>query len=115
VDRLLILAHGRLVFQGGIEDLVDPGELSTVVDSPDRAALAAALDAAGLHHENLRYGMAVSDADATRVGAVAAGAGVALSLLQRRGPSLEEVFLELVSGERTHASAVPAATEGGAQ
>ncbi|KHK99812.1 hypothetical protein LK09_00230 [Microbacterium mangrovi] len=115
VDRLLILARGRLVFQGGIEDLVDPGELATVVDSPDRPALCAALDAAGLRYENLRHGLAVADADAVAVGAVAARAGVALSLLQRRGPSLEEVFLDLVSGQRVHASAAETATEGGAR
>jgi len=53
------------------------------------------------------------------IGAIAAEAGVALSTLQRRGPALEEVFLDLVNGERTHPSATGDAadttdpTEGG--
>src|SRR6478609_11669140 len=41
VDSLLVISQGRLVFQGGLEELVDPSEYATVVDSPDRAALAA--------------------------------------------------------------------------
>jgi len=113
VDRLLILARGRLVFEGGIEDLVDPGEVATVVDAPDRQALRDALTAAGLQYEVLRHGLSVADADTAAVGALAAREGIALSLLQRRGPSLEQVFLELVSGERTHDSAAPA--DGGAR
>ncbi|MEZ3161904.1 ATP-binding cassette domain-containing protein [Microbacterium sp. BWT-B31] len=108
VDALLILANGRLVFQGGLEELADPSEYTTVVDAPDRAALAAALDTAGISHELLRSGITVRGHEPTQVGAVAATAGVALSLLQRRGPALEEVFLDLVNGARVHASAAVA-------
>lgn len=113
VDRLLIISGGRLVFQGSVEDLVDPTEYATVVDAPDRAALTAALQAAGVPYEVLRSGLTVRDPDIARIGRVAAEAGVALSLLQRRGPALEEVFFELVNGLRVHPSAAaqPAAAE----
>lgn len=108
-DRLLILARGRLVFDGGIEDLADPNEYATVVDAPDRAALEAALAAAGHSFEVLRSGLTVRGAEPVEVGALAAASGIALSGLQRRGPELEEIFLALVDGTRVHPPVVEAA------
>jgi ABC-2 type transport system ATP-binding protein len=105
VDALLIIANGRLVFQGGIEDLAEASDHATVVDAPDRAGLMAALDAAGHPYDVLRNGLTVRSAEPVEVGAIAASAGIALSALQRRGATLEDVFLELVSGARTHPSA----------
>jgi len=105
VDALLIISRGRLVFEGAIDDLADPSEFATVVDAPDRGALTTALSAAGLPYEVLRSGLTVRGADPTAVGAAAAAGGVALSALQRRGPALEEVFLDLVNGTRVHPSA----------
>ncbi|WP_106815246.1 ATP-binding cassette domain-containing protein [Microbacterium timonense] len=105
VDALLIISRGSLVFQGAIEDLSDPAEHATVVDAPDRAALTAALRAADVPFEVLRSGLTVRGVDPATVGAAAAAAGVALSTLQRRGPALEEVFLDLVNGTRVHPSA----------
>ncbi|HEY9306515.1 MAG TPA: ATP-binding cassette domain-containing protein, partial [Microbacterium sp.] len=108
VDALLIISRGRLVFQGSIEELTDPDEHATVVDAPDRAALVAALRAAGVPFEVLRSGLTVRGLDPAAVGAAAAAGGVALSSLHRRGPALEEVFLDLVNGARVHASATGA-------
>jgi ABC-type multidrug transport system ATPase subunit len=105
VDALLIISGGRLVFQGSIDELTDPDEHATVVDAPDRAALAAALQTAGVPFEVLRSGLTVRGLDPVAVGAAAAAGGVALSSLHRRGPALEEVFLDLVNGARVHASA----------
>jgi ABC-2 type transport system ATP-binding protein len=105
VDGLLIIARGQLVFQGGIEDLAEASDHATVVDAPDRAALEAALTSAGHSFEVLRNGLTVRTAEPLEVGALAASAGIALSSLQRRGATLEDVFLELVSGARVHASA----------
>ncbi|HEX5859415.1 MAG TPA: ATP-binding cassette domain-containing protein, partial [Microbacterium sp.] len=39
VDALLIIAQGRLVFQGRLDELSDQTEQAVVVDAPDRAAL----------------------------------------------------------------------------
>ena len=105
VDALLIISRGRLVFQGEIADLADPTEFATVVDAPDRAALVAAMAAAGIEGEVLRTGLTVRGHSTEEIGRVAAEAGVALSSLQRKGPAFEEVFLELVNGVRTHPSA----------
>ncbi|MCJ1708311.1 ABC transporter ATP-binding protein [Microbacterium sp. VKM Ac-2923] len=110
VDALLVISRGRLVFQGGIEDLADPDEYATVVDSPDRAALSRLLEDRGIDHQLLRNGFTIRHHEPVEIGALAAGAGIALSNLQSRGASLEDIFLELVSGVRVHASAgaVPA-------
>lgn len=104
VDTLLIIAEGRLVFQGDFEDLASPDDLATIVDAPDRAALEAALAREGLPFDVLRNGLTVRGADTERVGAVAASAGVALSALQRKGAGLEDVFLDLVNGVRVQPS-----------
>jgi ABC-type multidrug transport system ATPase subunit len=105
VDALVVISRGRLVFQGGLDELADPSEFATVVDSPDRAALSAALAAAAVPFEVLRSGVTVRGLQPAEVGRLAAEAGVGLSALQRKGPALEEVFLELVNGTRVHASA----------
>jgi len=105
VDALLIISHGRLVFQGGVEDLADPDEYATVVDAPDRAALSALLDERGIPYQLLRNGFTIRHLEPVEVGALAAGADIALSNLQSKGASLEDIFLELVSGVRVHASA----------
>ncbi len=105
VDALLIISRGRLVFQGGIEDLADPDEYATIVDAPDRDALVRLLDDKGIGHQILRNGVTVRHAEPAELGALAAGAGIALSSLQRKGAGLEEIFLDLVSGARVHPSA----------
>lgn len=115
VDALMIITRGRLVYQGGIDSVVPQDEIATVVDADDRAALRAALSAAGFESDERRTGLAVRGADAPTVGRIAAAAGIALTSLQRKGPAFEEVFLELVSGTRVHPSAAgeapPAADE----
>ena len=98
VDALLIISQGRLVFEGGMDELVDPSERATVVDSEDRAGLAEALRAAGVPFEVLRSGLTVRGIEPAAVGLAAAAAGVPLSTLHKRGPALEEVFLDLVNG-----------------
>ena len=59
VDALLIISRGKLVFQGGAEDLADPDEYSTVVDSPDREALSRLLEEHGIAFQLLRNGFTI--------------------------------------------------------
>jgi len=99
-DHVLVLSKGQLVLSSGIESLADPASGSVVVDAADRAALTSALAAAGFEVEVLRSGLTVRGGDAKTVGAVAASAGIALSTLVQRGPTLEDVFIDLVRGGR---------------
>ena len=106
VDALLIIAQGRLVFQGRLDELSDPTEQAVLVDAPDRAALADALERGRAWRSRCcGRGSVRGRADPVEIGAVAASAGVALSSLQKRGPALEEIFLDLVNGARVHPSA----------
>lgn len=114
VDALLIISRGRLVFQGTLDELSDPAEHATVVDAPDRVSLAAALRAADVPFEVLRSGLTVRGVEPAAVGKAVAAAGIALSTLHKRGPALEEVFLELVDGRRVHHSAAGATDAAGA-
>jgi ABC-2 type transport system ATP-binding protein len=93
VDDVIVLADGRLRYVGPLEGLGSGA--STVADAPDRPALAAALQAAGLTPRVLPDGLAV-DADSAEVGRIALAAGVALSELRRGSGGLEEEFLALV-------------------
>lgn len=112
VDSLLIISAGRLVFEGGLDELADPTESTTVVDARDRAGLSAALRDAHVDVEVLRSGLTVRGLDPAEVGQIAADAGIALSSLHRRGPALEEVFLDLVNGTRVHSPAGAVAAAG---
>lgn len=96
-DEILVIAHGERKFAGSLASLGDPTSGPVVVDAVDRSGLAGALKAAGFEFEVLRSGLTVRGSDAKTIGTVAAQAGVALSTLQQRGPTLEDVFLDLVN------------------
>jgi len=100
-DDVVVLSKGRAVHAGPISELADASGGAVVVDAENRAPLITALSAAKLDFDVLRSGVTVRDSDSATVGAVAAAAGVALTMLQQRGPSLEEVFLDLVYGRRS--------------
>ncbi|GAA2942778.1 hypothetical protein GCM10010458_29910 [Microbacterium luteolum] len=110
-DNVLVLSKGQLVLASGIETLADPKGGSVVVDAVDRAALTAALSTAGFDVEVLRSGLNVRGGDAGTVGAVAAAAGIALSTLVQRGPTLEDVFIAHVRGGRPTLRAAGAASQ----
>ena len=99
-DNVLVLSKGTLVLSSGIETLADPKGGSVIVDAVDRSALTTALQEAGFDIEVLRSGLTVRGGDAGTVGAVAADAGIALSTLVQRGPTLEDVFIDLMRGGR---------------
>ena len=105
VDNLVIISQGRLVYQGSLAELAFADDALVVVDSPERAALADAFTAANLDFDVLRSGLNVRGHEPVELGRIALAAGIPLSGLQRKGGGLEEIFLELVSGVRTHASA----------
>lgn len=108
-DEILVIARGELKFAGTMEDLADPRTGPVVVDAADRSGLTQALKDAGYEFEILRSGLTVRGSDAATIGEVTARAGVALTTLQQRGPTLEDVFLDLVHDR--YVKPAPAAPE----
>jgi ABC-2 type transport system ATP-binding protein len=104
-DRLAVIAHGRIVAQGTLQEL-----LSDVPRSAVRAA--GGLDAAAklrnlLHRASIAVrdsadGLLLADAEPDEIGRAALRGGVALSELRpaRDGNSLEELFLQLTASEQ---------------
>ncbi|MBX3195287.1 MAG: ATP-binding cassette domain-containing protein [Microbacteriaceae bacterium] len=96
VDDVVVIAGGRLRYTGPLAGL-GTGPV-TIVDAPDRPALAAALQGAGFALR-VDAGDLVVDADPADVGRVAQAAGVALRELRQRSGGLEDEFLALVGQE----------------
>ncbi len=94
VDRVVIISRGRAVYEGTLDALETGGVVR--VDSPDRAALAAALTAHNIASEQTATGVLASGTTAEEVGRVALEASVPLSLLVAEHAGLEDVFLDLV-------------------
>ena len=100
-DDVVIVAAGRLVRQGPVAEVVGSatGELSQVearTPQPERLAPALKLRGAEVtHHTGSLWVTGLSAAD---VGDVALAAGVALHRLRVDEPDLEDVFLQLTSG-----------------
>lgn len=98
VDDVVIISKGRLVKTGTLTSLELDSAPRTIADSPDRPALATALDAAGLSYTEGRNGFIVDEPEPGRVGHAAFVGGVELSALHRLRSGLEESFLSLVGG-----------------
>jgi ABC-2 type transport system ATP-binding protein len=101
-DDVVVIAKGELRASGPLEQVVHGGKGGGTirVAAPDAAALAAALDAAGLDHSgDPSGGLLVSGATGEQVGAAANARRVALSELTEVSRSLEDVFLELTGEE----------------
>jgi ABC-type multidrug transport system ATPase subunit len=97
-DALLILNEGRVLFEGPIELLAEAEGGMVTVDADDRAALAQALTSAGFPYRVLRSGLAIDDTTTSEIGALAKTAGIALTTLTHRGPTLEDVYLQIIDG-----------------
>ena len=98
VDHAIIIAKGRLVYDGTLDGLETGARVE--VDAPDRAALAAALTAAGVVVEQGEHGLTAAappghELSAAQVGGIAQRAGVALSLLSGEKGGLEAAFLRI--------------------
>ena len=95
---LVMIGRGRIVAQGTKEDLLAVG--GTIVDSPDRDRLAAALDAAGWAPTPRAEGGFVVAATAGQVAQLAAGAQLLLTEVRAAGSGgLEEMFLQLTADD----------------
>ena len=93
VDRLVVIGGGRVVADGPLRELL--GGSGVTVRALDTAALASALQAAGLAVSPVPDGALQVDADAEQVGRVAAGCGAVLTELRGTDGGLEDWFLTL--------------------
>jgi ABC-2 type transport system ATP-binding protein len=99
-DDIVIIAAGRLVRQGPVDEVVDSMATSSQVRvrTPDAEKLLDALGGVAVQTGDdgvLRF----SGVDAPTVGAAALSAGVVLHELVAERPDLERVFLELTHGK----------------
>ena len=102
VDDVVVIRHGRIVFDGPLTAL-EAGTARVRADAADRAALAAALQRAGGHVEVGERGVAVLGLDVARTGEVARDAGIALTHLSDETDGLESVFLSLTADDEAAA------------
>lgn len=98
VDDVVVIRHGRIVFDGTL-DALEAGTARVRVDAADRAALQDALTRAGGTVEPGAAGLTVLGLDVARTGEVARDAGIALTHLSDEGDGLESVFLALTADE----------------
>jgi ABC-2 type transport system ATP-binding protein len=103
VDSVVIIARGRLVHEGTLDELRARGTVSVVVKTPTSDRLTAALAPLGVTVAPENDGLRVSGSTAAAVGHAAWQAGVELHELREETSSLERVFLEM-----TETSATPA-------
>jgi ABC-2 type transport system ATP-binding protein len=95
-DDVVIIARGRSVAQGAVEEIVARGAQGTRVRAPERERLAAVLARGGLDPTPFAGdGLFVKDANPARVGELAAAEGLVLHELMAEAGTLEDVFLEL--------------------
>lgn len=99
-DDVVIIAAGKLVAQGTMEEIIgnvgDVGKVRVRTTDPDK--LAASLDGATVQRDEAGV-LLVTGMTAAAVGDAALAAGVAVHELVTERPDLEGVFLELTSGK----------------
>ena len=98
-DHVLVLAQGRLVWQGSLDEL-KRHSTSTAVTSPQIESLLELLAASGNRAELVSPGSATTSAPPATVGVLAARHGIVLHRLVENAPALEDVFFDLTDGRR---------------
>ncbi|GAB3083104.1 ATP-binding cassette domain-containing protein [Pedococcus soli] len=103
-DDLVVIGHGRIVAQGTKADLL--AAAGTLARTRDAAALARAMEQAGLTATVHADGSVRTDASPDRVGEAALAARVVLTELRAaEGAGLEEMFLELTADTQREGAA----------
>jgi ABC-2 type transport system ATP-binding protein len=99
VDDVVVIAHGRLVHESSLDDLVALATPRVRVVAPDRAGVVALVDDHGwsVTSEHDDPALVISGPTPAEVGAAAYRAGLEIHGLAEEGGSLEEVFLRLTA------------------
>ncbi len=110
VDRVVILAAGRLIREGSIQELAGADRVQ--VRSPQAEALRQALAGPGISVEATGPGaLIVSGADIVTVGRAAYAEGIELHELSAARSDLEEIYFRLTGGEEQFAAQAPPTRE----
>ncbi|CAN5340331.1 ABC transporter ATP-binding protein [soil metagenome] len=100
VDRIVIIAGGRLVREGTIVELADPARASVHVRSPDAASLQQALVGAGATVETAQpEELTVRGMPIAAIGHLAFASGAELHELRTASTDLEEIYFRLTAGQ----------------
>ncbi|WP_040477982.1 ABC transporter ATP-binding protein [Longispora albida] len=95
-DRVVVIGRGRLIADLTISDLAAQFQRDVLVRTPDTARLRSTVESAGgAVSAEPDGGLAITGLDASRVGSLAAGAGIVLHELTPRNATLEEAYLEM--------------------
>jgi ABC-2 type transport system ATP-binding protein len=101
-DDVVIIARGRSVAQGTVDEIVARAGRGTRVRTPDRDRLAGALARSGLESTPFGVdGLFVKVVEPAQVGEAAAAESVVLHELAAEAGTLEEAFLELTGETST--------------
>jgi ABC-2 type transport system ATP-binding protein len=100
VDQVLIINRGRLVTESSLDDLTARVGGSVRVRSPQLSQLVEALQREGIESTMSNdHALRAQGTTSERVGDISFAAGLPIHELVTEGSSLEEVFLDLTSGE----------------
>jgi len=100
-DDVVIIAKGRMVAQSSVAAVLAGAGRGTRVRSPQRDLLVAALAREAIQASPFEQDAIVVQADAARVGELAAREQIVLHELVAESGTLEDVFLQLTEGEST--------------
>jgi ABC-2 type transport system ATP-binding protein len=112
-DRLIVIGRGRLIADTTTAELVESSTRRDVlVRSPQAAELAGLITARGATVNREDDGaLAVTGLDASAIGDLAAGHGLAVHALIPRTASLEEAYLDLTGESVDFRAAIPSPEE----
>jgi ABC-2 type transport system ATP-binding protein len=99
VDDVVVIAHGRLVHESSLDDLVALATPRVRVVSPDPAGFAALAGTRGWPVVADGEAVVIDGATCAEVGAAAFRAGLEVHGLADEGGSLEDVFLRLTNAQ----------------
>ncbi len=110
-DRIVVIASGRIVADGPLDDLLSSEGASTLAAADDTTRLAEACRRAGGAVTDAGHGrILIRGLEPVRVSATARSAGVLLTHLEAQTQSLEERFVALTSMHVDYRGDPPAAT-----
>jgi ABC-2 type transport system ATP-binding protein len=97
-DQIAIVDQGRIVVQGGVEEIASSGDPTLLIEVDDEAAARRVLDGAAIEVEGNALRVKLDTGrSAAEINRALVEAGIAVSRLEPARATLEEKFLEITS------------------